>query len=358
MKDLEGVEYIPGGATQNSIRVCQMMLDNADKKEQTHFIGCVGDDKEGETMRDLCKKEGVTTHYLVDKDTPTGVCAVGVLDKERTLCTKLEAANNYKLDHFNAPEQQAVLDKVGIVYSSGFHFTVCPDAMLQAAKHCTENDKTYCLNLAAPFIMEVPPFWAAMKSVLPYTDIVFGNESEALVFAKVSEWDETDIKEIAKKIQALPKEGGKARMVCITQGNLPTVVADADGVTEYKVDLIEDDKIVETNGAGDAFAGGLPFVHMSSVLSASNMPESSGPGLMPKQSVPATETCIQGLMDESLTAPEQSEEPETNDGPGEGDVGDAEPDTAPLSKSESKKLAKALCRNTTFQKILPSVEKE
>jgi len=257
MAKLPGVEFIAGGATQNSIRVCQMMLNLAKQEGATSYMGCIGNDENGEKMKACCKNDGVATYYAVDAATPTGVCAVGVLDKERTLCTKLEAANNYKLEHFQEAAQQAVLTKAEIIYSSGFFFTVCPDAMLEAAKHCTANKKTYTLNLAAPFIMQVPPFLAAMKNTLPYTDIVFGNESEAVVFAEAHEWSEREIPDIAKKIQALPKEGDVPRMVVITQGSQPTVVADANGVTEYKVDLIEESKIVDSNGAGDAFVGGF-----------------------------------------------------------------------------------------------------
>jgi adenosine kinase len=47
--------------------------------------------------------------------------------------------------------------------------------------------------------------------------------------------------------------------VIITQGTLPTVVAVAgsDSVKEYKVHEISASEINDTNGAGDAFAGGL-----------------------------------------------------------------------------------------------------
>merc|ERR1712061_371446 len=51
------VKYIAGGATQNSIRVAQWML------------------------QEPCKTDGVQAMYLVDKSPPTGKCAVTILDK-------------------------------------------------------------------------------------------------------------------------------------------------------------------------------------------------------------------------------------------------------------------------------------
>ena len=63
MAKFEGVEYIAGGATQNSIRVCAMMLQQAGVKGSASFIGCVGDDREGQRMKYGCNKDGVSTFY-------------------------------------------------------------------------------------------------------------------------------------------------------------------------------------------------------------------------------------------------------------------------------------------------------
>lgn len=177
-------------------------------------------------------------------------------DGERSLITDLQAANNYKIEHFNEEAQQAALSASKIVYSSGFFMTVCPDAMLAAAKHCNATGKSYCLNLAAPFLIEVPPFWAVLESLLPYADYVFGNESEYETFAKKMEWDPSNMKETVAKLQALPKEG-KPRTAIVTQGSLPALIATADAVTEHPV--IPCDNVVDTNGAGDAWVGGFLF---------------------------------------------------------------------------------------------------
>ena len=58
-----------------------------------------------------------------------------------------------------------------------------------------------------------------MSSVLPFTDIIFGNETEAAFYAEVNNLGTTDVGEIALKLAMLPKENGsRSRLVIITQG--------------------------------------------------------------------------------------------------------------------------------------------
>ena len=244
MVEKAGTEYIAGGATQNSIRVAQWMLG---KKGATSYMGCVGDDDNAKTMKDSCDKAGVNAVYMTDKDTVTGTCAVLIMDKERSLVTNLAAANNYKVDHLK--ENMSVLETAKVVYSAGFFITVCPDAIETCAKHCNASGKTYCMNLSAPFIMEVPPFKAVLTKTMPFIDVLFGNETEAAVFAKTEGWSETDVKEIAKKLSLLPKEGDVPRKVVITQGADPTIVAIKGEVTEYPVIRLPKHKLVEIGRA-------------------------------------------------------------------------------------------------------------
>merc|ERR1711908_98246 len=87
------VQYIAGGATQNS----------------TAYMGCVGDDDFAKKMSEACKKDGVNTAYMVDASTPTGSCAVLIEGIERSLCTNLKAANNFKVEHAQKPENLKII---------------------------------------------------------------------------------------------------------------------------------------------------------------------------------------------------------------------------------------------------------
>ena len=156
------------------------------------------------------------------------------------------------------PENWKLVEDARFYYSAGFFLTVSPDSMMKVAKHSAEQGKCYCFNLSAPFLMQVPPFKAAMMEVLPYVDILFGNESEAVTFAESEGWETKDVAEIAMKISKMPKASGhRARTVVFTQGMDPTIVAKEGKLYTYPVIPLAKEDLVDTNGAGDAFCGGF-----------------------------------------------------------------------------------------------------
>mmetsp|Transcript_15032 Transcript_15032/g.31187 ORF Transcript_15032/g.31187 Transcript_15032/m.31187 type:complete len:344 (+) Transcript_15032:92-1123(+) len=250
---LPNVEYIAGGATQNAIRIAQWMLQIPGA---TTYMGCVGDDDYGKKMADQATADGVNVQYLKDTSTPTGKCAVVVTGHDRSLVTDLQAANNYKVDHLTKPENFALVEKANFYYIAGFFMTVSPDSIMTIAKHACEKNKTFMMNLSAPFLMQVPPFKACLMNAMPYIDILFGNETEAATFAETEGWETRDVAEIALKISQLPKENSKGRTVVFTQGTEPTIVASEGKVLQFPVTPLKPEQIVDTNAAGDAFVGG------------------------------------------------------------------------------------------------------
>ncbi|KAE8666243.1 Adenosine kinase [Hibiscus syriacus] len=247
------VEYIAGGATQNSIKVAQWMLQIPDA---TGYIGCIGKDKFGEEMKKNSKAAGVNVQYLQDESTPTGTCAVCVVGGERSLIANLSAANCYKSDHLKKPENWALVEKAKYFYIAGFFLTVSPDSIQVVAEHAAAKNKVFAMNLSAPFICEF--FKDAQEKALLYVDFVFGNETEARTFSKVHGWETDDVAEIALKISQWPKASGTyKRITVITQGADPVVVAEDGKVKQFPVILLPKEKLVDTNGAGDAFVGGF-----------------------------------------------------------------------------------------------------
>lgn len=109
MMQMDGVELVAGGATQNSIRVAQWMLA-CSNPSVTSFLGCVGDDEYGKKLYDCATTDGVNVHYLTDQAAPTGTCAVCIKGGERTLVANLGAANNYKVEHFENEDTKVPCD--------------------------------------------------------------------------------------------------------------------------------------------------------------------------------------------------------------------------------------------------------
>nr|XP_054773456.1 uncharacterized protein LOC129281555 [Lytechinus pictus] len=215
------VEYIPGGATQNTFRVVQWVLN---KPKVCTFFGCIGEDDYGKKLSEGMASAGCNARYQINKEVSTGTCACVITSggKNRSLAANLAAANHFNESHFEDKENWDLVVKGKLFYSAGFHLTVSPDSMLRLAKHAAENNKIYCTNLSAPFLCQF--FSEPMMKLMPYVDFLFGNETRTVVF---------------------------------TQGDQATIVVKDGQVTEYPILPIKADQIVDTNGAGDAFVGGF-----------------------------------------------------------------------------------------------------
>ena len=247
-------KYIAGGATQNTIRVAQWMM-SAKQPKHTAFFGCVGDDESGKTLEKCAQSDGVHVHYMKDPETPTGACAALIKDGERSLVTNLDAANNFKPSHLQTEEAKKIIELAKIYYCAGFFLTVSVPSLVEVAEHAVANNKTFCLNLSAPFIVDF--FGDQMATAMEYADFLFGNESEAAAYGKKHGMGD-DLKKIALAVAALPKKNeSKPRTVVFTQGSESTIVAYNGTVTEYAVEPLAKELLVDTNGAGDAFVGGF-----------------------------------------------------------------------------------------------------
>ena len=139
--DMEGLEYITGGGTQNSIRVAQWMFE----KKAASFIGCVGKDDCTHKMQATCEKGNVARVYMVDENTFSTTYACCIVGTERSL------------------------------------IAVSPVSITLASSHYNKKDETYCTNLSAPFFVEVHPFKEVLMKTMPSTDVFFGNETEAWI---------------------------------------------------------------------------------------------------------------------------------------------------------------------------------
>eukprot|EP01135_Chromosphaera_perkinsii_P001332 Nk52_evm59s164 gene=Nk52_evmTU59s164 len=249
------VEYIAGGATQNSIRACQWMMGKETKA--TAYIGCIGNDKYGTMLKTCAENDGVATFYCVDEKAATGTCGVLITDHNRSLVANLSAANCYKKDHLMSKSVWSAVENAELFYIGGFFLTVSPESIMAVAEHAYAENKVFCMNLSAPFLCEF--FKEPMLNALPYWDIIFGNETEAQAFAKNNNFKATtDIPAIALELAKLPKKNGaRGRLVVITQGHDQTVVVQNGEIKTFPVKLLPKEKIVDTNGAGDAFVGGF-----------------------------------------------------------------------------------------------------
>uniref|UniRef100_A0AAY4A5I0 Adenosine kinase n=1 Tax=Denticeps clupeoides TaxID=299321 RepID=A0AAY4A5I0_9TELE len=245
------VEYHAGGSTQNSVKIAQWMIQQPHKVAT--FFGCIGKDHFGEILKQKAAEANVDAHYYEQSAEPTGTCAACITGDNRSLVANLAAANCYnKEKHLDLDKNWSLVEKARVYYIAGFFLTVSPESILKVAKHASDHNKTFGLNLSAPFISQF--FKDPLMKVLPYVDVLFGNETVSEAMRKYTE----DIEEIAKRVQNLPKVNkNRQRVVVFTQGSEDTVATVGDKVTRFPVVDIDQRDIVDTNGAGDAFVGGF-----------------------------------------------------------------------------------------------------
>ncbi|XP_028173697.1 adenosine kinase [Ostrinia furnacalis] len=246
-------EFIAGGSVQNSLRVAQWILK---KPHICTYFGCVGNDDYAKILKERAVAEGVTVHYQVTSEAPTGTCAVLVTGTHRSLCANLAAAQKFTADHLAKEECKKSIEAAKFFYASGFFVAVSPEAIMQLASHAHNRRHSFVMNLSAPFVSQF--FKEPLEKLLPYVDVLFGNESEAEAFAKAFNITSTDLQQVALRIAAMPKVNeSRKRVVVITQGCDPVILVENGEISLIPVSVLAREQIVDTNGAGDAFTGGF-----------------------------------------------------------------------------------------------------
>ncbi|THD26247.1 Adenosine kinase A [Fasciola hepatica] len=257
VKEYPIIEYLAGGATLNTIKMIQWILD---RPNACTYIGCISEDEYGQILKDECEKLKLRPRFQFSTDgAGTGKCAVLLNDKNRSMVTYLGASKELTLKHVQNPDTWCYVEKARVYYIAGYAINSCYDGVLAIAQHASENGKLFCFNLSAPFL---PTFFTEqIDSIMPFVDVLFCNSEEAEAYAAKHGWDTKSIFEVARQIASYPcpSPSDKKRMVVVTRAKNPIVVAVAGEkeVRSYPVPMLASDLIVDTNGAGDALAAGF-----------------------------------------------------------------------------------------------------
>ncbi len=231
---------ISGGSAANTAVVSAMLGTSS------AFIGKVNVDPLGDAFVADIHSVGVTftTPRSRPDGPPTGRSMINVTpDAQRTMATYLGAARGLRVPDMDLH----LLSGAQVTYVEGYLWDelLARDGLHHAIEIVHQAGQRFSLSLADPFCVDrFRDEW--LDLLTDDVDIVFGNEAELESLLGIDDLDE-----------ALLAIGERCEIAAITLGERGSVVVH-DGIIEY-APLTMFPSVVDTTGAGDAYAGG--FLH-------------------------------------------------------------------------------------------------
>lgn len=241
IQDINRAETVekPGGSAANTIYAVSQFGGKA-------FYSCkVANDPFGDLYLEDMKEAGIDTNFDRQdrEDGITGKCLVMITDDaERTLNTYLGITSTLST---NEIDERAIRDSE-YVYVEGYLVSSDTgyEAMRETKKTATDHQVKTALTLSDPSIVKA--FKERFEEVIGASvDLLFCNEEEAKIY--------TGKDNVSEAREALKKE---AERFVITQGPNGAMIYDGDTFIDIEP---YDVHPVDTNGAGDIFAGAFLY---------------------------------------------------------------------------------------------------
>ena len=223
--------------------VCNSVVAASSLGAKAFFSGKVADDSDGQLYINDLQEAGVAFHSAGQESGITGKCLVMVTDDaERTMNTFLGAS-----EALSARE----IDQAALVNSEWFYvegYLVTDEARTLAAKVAVEtataNNVNVAISLSDPFVVAV--FGDALREVIGGgVDLIFCNKDEAMAF--------TGTGTLETAAEALKQY---TKTFAITDGANGAITFDGHTMNQSKG---VEAKAIDSNGAGDMFAGAFLY---------------------------------------------------------------------------------------------------
>ncbi|MDA9231322.1 adenosine kinase [Rickettsiales bacterium] len=228
-----------GGSAANSVvNLSSFNVNNA-------FIGNVGSGNYGDIFHEDLRKNGVD--FYCKNKTRFGSTARSFIiispDAQRTMCTYLGDASHIE----NQIDESAIINSQ-ILYIEGYIWSQEPviSALKTAIKTAKENGVKFAFSLSDSFW--VNNHKEDFLELAQQADIIFANEEEIKALSSSSEVTLDNIKNIAPKNQNLD--------IIITKSSKGATIFSSKEQKFYDIQAQKVDNVIDTTGAGDAFAAG------------------------------------------------------------------------------------------------------
>ena len=222
---------------------CNSIVAAANFGANTVFSGKVAQDDDGDYFAKDLSEAGVNFYGTNAENAVTGKCLVMITkDAERTMNTYLGASDAFAdtdIDH------SVLLDSEWL-YIEGYLLTDNDrtHVIKQAVTVAKHNGIKIALSLSDPFVAQL--FADNLNAIIgDGIDLIFCNKDEALAF--------TNTENINQACEALK---GITKTFAITYGADGAMVFDGDAITSVAA---VPTKAIDTNGAGDMFAGAFLY---------------------------------------------------------------------------------------------------
>ena len=209
------------------------------------FVGKVRDDTLGDSFRDAIRGMGVTFDTPAATDSaPTARCLIFVTpDAQRTMQTYLGACVELGTRDI-VPD---VIENSSITYLEGYLWDpeAAKEAFIRAATIAHEAGNRVSLSLSDPFCVDRhrSDFLNLLEG---HVDILFANEEEIMSLYEVDDFDD-----------ALQYVRGHCEIAALTRSEKGSVVVSGEEV--HVIDAAPVEQVVDTTGAGDAYAAGFLY---------------------------------------------------------------------------------------------------
>ncbi len=228
-----------GGSAANTIAVMARL------GAKCAFMGKVKDDAFGRIFGHDIRSLGVHFDTAAATDGPaTANCLVLVTpDAQRTMLTYLGASIHLK----PADVDLDVIKDARVTYLEGYLWDPedAKQAFRTAAAAARDAGREVALSLSDPFCVDRHRA-DFLDLIEGHVDILFANEAEILSLYQVDDFD-----------AAVDKVKGHCKIAALTRSEKGSVVVSGDDVTAVAATPV--DKVIDTTGAGDAYAAGFLF---------------------------------------------------------------------------------------------------